>query len=284
MTFSLVVPSTPAEAFRALGQEPRGSTHALAGGTDLLRDVDDGKVAPTRVVSLRALPWRKMEHDADGITIGSTLPFRDVETDPRIRRSYPGLWESIRSVGSVSLRHRATLGGNLARASPASDLIPILLAHEALVSVVSASGDREVPIAEFVLGSRRTTLQPGELIRSIRIPHPGPSTYVWQRVRPANDISQVGVAVLRPRDRPGWRVALGGVSPVAQRIPEVEACLRSATPSDSEVVEAAREAAERAPFVTDKRASEAYRRKLVGVLVERAVRAVRDPPRPEATR
>ncbi|MCI4328568.1 MAG: FAD binding domain-containing protein, partial [Thermoplasmata archaeon] len=209
---------------------------------------------------------------------------RDVETDPRIRRSYPGLWESIRSVGSVSLRHRATLGGNLARASPASDLIPILLAHEALVSVVSASGDREVPIAEFVLGSRRTTLQPGELIRSIRIPHPGPSTYVWQRVRPANDISQVGVAVLRPRDRPGWRVALGGVSPVAQRIPEVEACLRSATPSDSEVVEAAREAAERAPFVTDKRASEAYRRKLVGVLVERAVRAVRDPPRPEATR
>ena len=81
--------------------------------------------------------------------------------------------------------------------------------------------------------------------------------------------------MLRPTDGSGWRVALGGVAPVACRIPEVEACLPSPVPSDREIAHAAGEAAGRAPFVTDKRASELYRRRLVGVLVERALRAVR---------
>lgn len=275
MSFSLIAPATPAEAFRALQADPVGTTFAIAGGTDLLRDVDDGRIRPVQVVSLRNLPWRNLTHDERGVTIGSTLPFREMELDARLRTEYPGLWESIRSVGSVALRHRATLGGNLARASAASDLIPILLAHDAVVDLAGADGARALPIAGFVLGSRRTALRSGELIRSVRIPHPGPSTYMWQRVRPANDISQVGVAALRPIDGSGWRVALGGVAPVARRIPEVESCLRAPVPSDLEIAEAASEASERAPFVSDKRASESYRRQLVGVLVERALRAVR---------
>ena len=123
----------------------------------------------------------------------------------------------------------------------------------------------------MLLGARRTALAPGELIDAIVIPHAGPSSYVWQRVRPANDISQVGVAVACVGDPATWRVALGGVMPVPLRLPSVEAILGASVPDRASLSAAGREAAERAPFVSDKRATEAYRRHLVAALVRRGV-------------
>ncbi|HEY6238086.1 MAG TPA: FAD binding domain-containing protein [Thermoplasmata archaeon] len=273
MGFELVAPASVEEAIAILGTSRPGAAAALAGGTDLLLDIDDGRAQPERVVSLRRLPWRSMHWTGRSLTIGSTLPLRAVELDATVRDRLPGLWQAIRAVGGVALRHRATLGGNLARASPASDLLPILLAYDAVVELVGAGGRRSLPLDRFLLGSRRTALRADELIESATIPFAAPSEYVWQRVRPANDISQVGVAVVRAPEAPYWRVALGGVQPNVTRLPTVEKILASARPTDAAIDRAAVEAAQRAPFVTDKRATESYRRRLVHTLVRRAVRA-----------
>jgi CO/xanthine dehydrogenase FAD-binding subunit len=273
MGFELVAPASVEEAVGMLGASRPGAVVALAGGTDLLLDIEDGRQAPLRVVSLRRLPWRSMRWTGRSLRIGSTLPLRDLEVDAKVRERLPGLWQAVRAVGGVALRHRATLGGNLARASPASDLLPILLAHDSVVDLIGPKGARSVPLSKFLLGSRRTALARGELIASATIPFFAPSEYVWQRVRPANDISQVGVAVVRAPDPPYWRVALGGVQPNVTRLPTVEKILASARPTDAEVERAAAEAALRAPFVTDKRATESYRRRLVRTLVRRAVSA-----------
>ncbi|MCI4352032.1 MAG: FAD binding domain-containing protein [Thermoplasmata archaeon] len=271
MSFQLVHPSTPAEAVRLLSGSATGDIAVLSGGTDLLLDLDNARLAPKRVLSLRKLPWRYLRWSADSLVIGSTTPLRAVENDGEVRRRLPGLWEAIRDVGSPALRSRATLGGNLGRGSPASDLIPILLALDARVRVVGPGGVRELPVDLLLQGSRRTTLGPAELIESVTLPASAPSTYLWQRVQPVNDISQVGVATAFVPQGPHWRIALGGVQPRARRMSEAEGVLPSARPSHFEVELAAQEAARRAEFVSDKRATESYRRRLVAVLVRRAI-------------
>jgi len=269
-----VAPPSVDAAIAELRMGPPGEVAVLAGGTDLMFDIDSGRGAPKKVVSLRRLPWRTVDWNGPVLTVGSTLPLRSLERDPDLPTRHPGLFQAIRAVGSVQLRHRATLGGNLGRAAPASDLIPILLALDAEVDLVGPSGDRRLSIDRFVLGSRRTALGPGELVRSVRFPEPRPSAYLWQRVRPANDVSQVAVAAARSPSDHGWRVAVGGIPPRAVRVPEAEAELRSPTPSDPEVREAAERAMRHLSIVTDRRASEEYRRRVVGTLVDRAVGTV----------
>jgi CO/xanthine dehydrogenase FAD-binding subunit len=269
--FELVAPATVDEAFAALRTAGPSGVGILAGGTDLLLDIDEARFAPTRLVSLRRLPWRTLDWVDGALTIGSTLPLRTVEDDPDVRRRLPGLWQAVRAVGSVALRHRATLGGNLGRAAPASDLIPMLLALDAEVELVGPAGVRRLPLDAFVLASRRTALGPAELIRSVRIPEARPSAYLWQRVRPANDISQLAVAVAFAPSTGSWRVAVGGVPPRSVLLPEVAAALGTRPPAESAVRVAEERAAREVAIVADRRASEEYRRKLVGTLLRRAV-------------
>jgi CO/xanthine dehydrogenase FAD-binding subunit len=274
--FTLEQPTSVEEALRCLADPSGGPAVAIAGGTDLLLDLDEGRVAASRVVSLRRLPWNTLRWEGESLVVGSTLPFARLGADPKVRTRLPGLVDAVDAVGSLALRHRATLGGNLGRAAPASDVVPILLALGATVRLVGLAGHRDFPVGRFVKSSRQTDLANAELIESISIPSAPVSAYVWQRVRPANDVSQVGVAVARSESPVGWHVALGGVLPAPTRVVEAEALLARAHPTDSEVEFAAQEAARRATFVTDKRATESYRRRLVSTLVRRAVaRALR---------
>jgi aerobic carbon-monoxide dehydrogenase medium subunit len=248
----------------------------LGGGTDLLFDLDQARVAPAQVLSLRKLPWRYLRWERGSMVVGSTLPLRVLELDDRVRTQLPGLWEAIRDVGSPALRSRATLGGNVGRCSPASDLLPILLALDARVRIVGPSGAREHPLDMVLQESHRTSLGPAELIESVVLPAAAPSTYLWQRVQPVNDISQVGVAAAYIPEAPHWRIALGGLQPRPRRLSEAEAVLRSARPTHFEMELAAQEASRRAEFVSDKRATESYRRRLVMVLVRRAIQTTLD--------
>jgi aerobic carbon-monoxide dehydrogenase medium subunit len=271
---SLVTPATVEAAIAELRTGAPGEVAVLAGGTDLAFDLDRIGAGPRRVLSLRRLPWRTLDWNGPVLTVGSTLPLRSLERDPEVAHRHPGLLQAIRAVGGVPLRHRATLGGNLGRAAPASDLLPVLLALDAEVDLVGPSGSRWISVDRFLLGSRHTALGPTELIRSVRFPEPRPSSYLWQRVRPANDISQIAVAVaFSPSDR-RWRVAVGGIPPRAVRFTDAEEALRSPAPAAEELSAAAERAAKHLAITTDKRASEEYRRRVVGVLLERAVRAV----------
>ncbi|MCI4349423.1 MAG: FAD binding domain-containing protein [Thermoplasmata archaeon] len=268
MTFSFVQPTSVEAALRAVGTP--GSV-AIAGGTDLLLDFDNQRIAADRVVSLNGLPWKHLTRAGGRLVVGSTLPLRRIELDPRVAVDLPGLYQSVHAVGGVPLRHRATMGGNLVRASPASDLLPVLLALEATVHIVGAYGSRASSLDDFLRGSRSVDLAPGELIESVSVPYPAPSAYVWQRVRPAKDISQVGVAVARVPGAGHWNVALGGVVPRPIRSPSAERHLTRLRPKAEEITRAAEAASEGVAFATDRRASEAYRHLLVSVLVRRAL-------------
>jgi len=273
-SFELRVPASVDEAIAALRVEDAGTVAVLAGGTDLLLDLDDRRTAPSRVVSLRRLPWKTLDWVDGALTIGSTLPLRSLEEDPEVARRLPGLWEAVRNVGSVALRHRATLGGNLGRSAPASDLVPMLLALDAEVDLIGPAGARRLSVDEFVRASRRTALRPGELIRSVRVPESRPSAYLWQRVRPANDISQIAVAAAYSPSEHRWQLAAGGMPPRPVRLPEVERLLGTGVPSEPVLRAAADRASREVALTTDQRASEEYRRRLVGALLARAVRAV----------
>ncbi len=275
--FDLVAPSTPEEAIATLRTRPSGEVRVVAGGTDLLLDVDAGRIHPTTVVSLRRLPWRTLDWNGPALTIGSTLPLRALENDPDVRVRIPGLYQAVKAVGSVALRHRATLGGNLGRSAPASDLIPMLLALEAEVDLLGPDGARALPLDRFVKASRATELGPFELIRSVRIPEARPSAYLWQRVRPANDISQIAVAIAYSPRTNGWTVAVGGVPPRPRLFPEAGAVLGVGAPTPEAIQKAADRATRAVRLVSDRRASEEYRRHLVGTLLARAVRAAAAP-------
>ncbi|MEM0129801.1 MAG: FAD binding domain-containing protein [Thermoplasmata archaeon] len=278
----LLTPSTPREAIAALGASPPGETVVLAGGTDLALDLGAGRLRPRRLLSLRRLPWRFLEWSPEGsLRIGSTLPLRAVELDRRVVERHPGLVEAIRAVGGVALRHRATLGGNIVRSSPSSDLLPILLALDAEVDLTGPQGDRRVDLGGLLDRSRSPRMAAAELVRSVGIPEPRPSAYLWQRIRPVNDISQVGVAVARsPRDG-RWRIAVGSILPGPRRIPEAEAALGTgADPGPERVGQAAEAVAGSGPFAGDRRGSDAYRQRLVRVLIRRAIDRVRLLPAP----
>jgi aerobic carbon-monoxide dehydrogenase medium subunit len=273
-SFTLVTPPSVEAAVAELASGAPGDVLVLAGGTDLLFDLDSPRVAPKRVLSLRRLPWRTLDWNGPVLTVGSTLPLRALEEDRDVADRHPGLLQAVRAVGGVPLRHRATLGGNLGRAAPASDLLPVLLALDAEVDLVGPNGARSLPVDRFLVGSRRTAIGPAELIRSVRFPEPRPSAYLWQRVRPEHDISQIAVAVARSPSDGRWRLAVGGIPPRAARLPEAEARLSSQAPGDAELRAAAELAAQKLPIAADRRASEEYRRHLVATLLERAVRTV----------
>lgn len=270
MPFALLQPTRPDEAIRLLSEGSGGSSVALAGGTDLLLDLEGGRMRPARVVSLRRLPWATYRFDRGRLTIGSTCPLARLEDEGRVAAGFPALHQAIRAVGGRALREQATLGGNLGRASPASDLVPVLLALDASVVVVGPSGRRSLTVPELLRGPRETTLVRGELIEAVRLDGPRPSAYLWQRVQPSHGISQVGVAVARDPVRRRWSVAVGGVLPRPTRIAQAEEAL-GAEPTEVGIELAAQTARRLAAFVTDQRASEAYRRRLVGVLVRRAI-------------
>lgn len=275
MGFALLTPSTEGEALAALGEAAPGELAVLAGGTDLLPELDEGKVAPRTVLSLRHLPWREHRWDVHGLELGALTPLGALERDPELPRRIPGLAEAIGAVGGHALRHRATLGGNLVRASPVSDLIPVLLALEAEVELLGAHGSRQLPLGQFLTGPRSTALARGELLRRVRVPAL-PSAFRWQRVRPANDISQLSVAAAYVPATGRWRLATAGVAPLAQRAPRAEARLEGPRPSDDALVACAESVAQEAPVRADRRATDPYRRILLRALLERALRAVRD--------
>lgn len=273
--FELLRPSTEAEALSALRSGDPTKVSVLAGGTDLLMDLDAGRASPERVVSLRRLPWNKLAWEGVALRVGSTVPLRSIELDRTVAERFPALHEAIAAVGGPALRRQATLGGNLGRAAPASDLLPVLLVLDAEVDVVSSDGSRSVPVDRFLRSSRRTDLKVGELVRSALFSEPRPSAYLWQRVRPANDISQVAVAVAYSPGQRAWRVAIGGIPPRAALVADAAAALDGERPSLESVGTAADRLAAHPGLVSDRRATEEYRRALVAVLLRRAVELVR---------
>ena len=278
-SFDYLEPRTIDEAVRMLADH--GSrARLLAGGTDLLVQMEMRRYTPERVIYLgRVAGLSDISWDpSEGLRIGAGATLRQVENHPVIVASYPALARASKEVGSVQIRNLATLAGNVCNASPSADTSPPLLAYDAAVEIAGQSGSRIAAISDFWTGPGGTILQEGEMVASIRIPPPPGglrSFYYKLAVRKAMDLAMVGVsATLIPSGRGAERVriALGAVGPVCFRACDAEAAVEE--DGAAAIEHAAALAREAASPIDDHRASAAYRLEMVRVLTARALRSL----------
>jgi carbon-monoxide dehydrogenase medium subunit len=275
--FELALPDTLEACQQALADGP--DVKLVAGGTDLLPQMKNGVVHARRVVDLSALPeLRVLERRSDGaLRVGAGVVARTLELAATVRDGFVALGESASMVGSLQIRHLATLGGNLANAAPSADMAPPLLALDAEAVIAGPRGQRRVPIADFFLGVRHTQLAPDELLLELVIPAPesgSGGTYVRHTPRRELDIAVVGVAsqlTLRDGSCVKARIALGAVAPVPVRATAAEARLEGEVVSPALIEEAANLAVSAASPISDQRGSAEFRRHLVRVLTRRTL-------------
>lgn len=278
--FSYFEPATVREAAELLTQ-PKGGLIPLAGGTDLFVRMKRGEIRPSGLVNLKGIPGlNKIEGGArKGLKIGALATIGALENSPLIRASHPVLAEAAGVLGSPSVRNLGTLGGNIGRASPASDMSPSLIILKARVSLKSAKGTREVPLEDFFKGPGSTVMKKGELITSIQVPPMSPGSgaaYLKIGRRAGVDLALVGVAGLlvlsgKGRDVKEAGLAIASCAPVPKRVKKAEEVLLSGSLTEARLKEAARVAAEGVSPIDDIRASAWYRKDLVEVLAYRAL-------------
>jgi carbon-monoxide dehydrogenase medium subunit len=248
----------------------------IAGGTDVVSELRDGLTAPDLVIDLKGIAGLDAIGFGGGtLTIGALATFTDlIESDP-VRREFPVLWEAAKSVGSVGIRNRATMTGNICSAVPCCDAGPPLLVYEAAVRVTGPSGERSIPISDWFLGPRETALGTGEIVVSIEVPRPADGhggAYVKLGRYKGEDLAQASAAVLALSGN-HFRVAFGAVAPTPVRARRIEALMEGRLLDDALVQEAKGLVPEETAPITDVRASEAYRAHMLPIMFERGARA-----------
>ncbi|MDP6407759.1 MAG: xanthine dehydrogenase family protein subunit M [Planctomycetota bacterium] len=270
-------PTDLAEALRLLADVDLGA-RPIAGCTDLLVSKTAVGWSPAAVVDLLRLEeLRGVRREGERIDVGAAVTFAELRADPLVRQHLPILAEAAATVGAWQVQNRATLGGNLANASPAGDSLPVLAALGAELQLATADGERRVAYDDFHLAYRRTALLPGELIVRVRLPVPAPDAVgAFKKVgtRAASAISKVVVAfaaragggVLRE-----VRLAAGSVAPTPLRLRAAERVLEGSAP-DATAADAASSAARGAVQpIDDVRSTAAYREWVLGRVVRRMV-------------
>jgi carbon-monoxide dehydrogenase medium subunit len=269
--FEYFEPATLGEAAELISS---ANAQVLAGGTDLLVEIKEQLRRVDRVVNIKKIPGiAGLSYDARaGLRIGALATAREVELSPIVLEKYPNLAQAARELGSIQVRNRATIVGNVCRASPSADTLPPLIADGALVKLHGASGVRELPLEQFFAGPGKTVLRPDELVTELVVPAPPPRTgkvYIKHGRRKAMELATVGVAVTLTVNG-DIRIVLGAVAPTPIRAKNAEEVLRWKF-SDELFERAARTAADEARPISNVRASAEYRRDMVRVLTRRAL-------------
>jgi len=274
---TVLIPDSLDRACAQLADHPEA--HVLAGGTDFMVEVNFGHRRPEAVLSLARVPelkgWRL---DGDRLVLGAGVTYTEL-TDPAVAVVAPALAQAARTVGSPQIRNAGTIGGNLGTGSPAGDTLPVLAALDALVELVSVTGSRTLPLADYCIGPKRTARDAAELIASVSIPvAKGPQEYLKVGPRNAMVISVAGLAAVADLDAHRVAVGLGSVGPVPLRAPDAETWIaerldwdaaRLTDPADA--VTFGQMVAAAARPIDDHRATADYRRHCVGVLARRAI-------------
>jgi CO/xanthine dehydrogenase FAD-binding subunit len=272
---SIARPTDVPGAVAALADRP--DAHVLAGGTDLMVEVNLGHRRPDAVVALRRVAELRDHAVTDThLELGAMVTYRTIEQ--QLADVAPGLAMAARTVGSPQIRNAGTIGGNVGTASPAGDCLPWLLALDAEVVLTSATGDRTLPLAEFITGPKRTQRRDDELIRLVRVPRvAGPQHVAKIGTRNAMVISVASLAMIVDTDARRVRVGLGSVGPVPLRPTGAEDLVSAAIDwdrlaCDGDAIDgfAAAVAAASSP-IDDHRSTAAYRRHAVGVLAGRTL-------------
>ena len=250
----------------------------FAGGTDLLVLMRDRVVRPKYLIDIKSIEeLREVSQDGEkGLRIGAAVALNQLIESDVVKERFRALWDAARSVADPTLRNRATLVGNICNASPASDNAPALLVHDAEVEVASKDGERVIPIQEFFIGVKRTSLELGEFVKAVRIPNPpegARSSYLkWGRTR-GEDLVVVGVAGLVVNSgKKLVRIALSSVAPTPLLVPGVEKVFEGKGPLEKKIDEAASVVQKKIRPITDVRCCKEYRVHIAGVLTRRILK------------
>ena len=277
-TFEHYAPDSIEELLEMLKSKPNAKL--IAGGTDLLLQMKQGTAQPETVISLKNVEeLRGFSVSKNGYRLGAGMTLRGITRSNELTQNFPGLVYAAGVVASEQIRTLATLGGNICNASPSADMVPPLIALDAVVQLVSNQGQRDLSLSEFFKGPGESILKSGEIMHSIFLPHPsGNMIYSKHAPRKFMDLAVVGVAV-RLAKKNGKineaRVALGAVGPVPFRAEKTEALLAGQTLTTELMLEAGEMAAGECVPIDDIRGSAWYRKRMVKVHVRRNLEALR---------
>lgn len=274
--FAYFAPHTVEEAVSIL-DEHGYEAKLLAGGQSLVPLMNLRLARPDVIVDLNRVGELDFVESGDGhVRIGAMTRHHTVATSPRIADSSPLLSHAAGHIGYRAIRRRGTMGGSIAHADPASELPCIAVVQGADIEVVGGDGGRTIPAEEFFLDHMTTTLEPEEIVRSVRFPRirPGEHWGFKEFARKVGDFAVVMVAVLL-RIESGRivtaRIGLGGVEGTPRRVRPAEQLLVGSGAGMGVLQEAAHAAADAVDPMTDIHGSADYRRRLVGALTRRAL-------------
>jgi len=290
VSFDYHEPTSLREAIE-LGARFGGDGRFLAGGTDLMVQIHRGRVDPRHVISLQRVPGLEAIAGDGTISIGARVTHRRVERAPDFQGALRGLIEGARVVGGHQVRNVATVGGNIVNASPAADVVVVLLALDARLTCVGPAGERTPALDGFATAPGVTGLGPGELLTRASFPRLAPrsaTAFLKTGRRRAMEISIACVAARLTLDTDlercqDVRVALGAVGPTAMRARAAEQYLEGRALTDGAMLEAGQIAAAECRPIGDVRASARYRALLVATLVPRVLARCLERVRPETS-
>jgi carbon-monoxide dehydrogenase medium subunit len=275
--FDYASPTTLAEAVALLGSRD-GDAKAIAGGQSLVPMLAFRLAAPTLLVDLRKIPdLDRITVARDGVKLGAMVTWRDIEDDARLATAHPLLRAGIAHVAHYQVRNRGTVGGSIAHADPAAEMPGLAVTCEAEMAVTGRAGSRVIRAADFFLGALTTALEPDEIIAEIRLPAwPRGRRWGFQEfARRRGDFAMAGAALFYDEDGKGRatnaHVGVIGVADRPLRLAAVEEALNVQVVDEKTIERAQKAASASVDPQDDIHATAAYRRALVGTMVERAL-------------
>ncbi|HUY03538.1 MAG TPA: xanthine dehydrogenase family protein subunit M [Rhodocyclaceae bacterium] len=270
-------PKTLAAAV-ALLSGAQGRARLLAGGTDLLIQMRTGRIKPELLIDIKGIPGMgEIVAERGGYRVGAAVTGMQLIEHADFAKRWPGVVDGVSLIGSIQVKGRATVGGNLCNASPAADSVPALIAAGAVACIVGPEGAREAAVETVVAGPGKTSLAAGEIVTALLLPsRPAHSGDAYLRFTPRSemDIAVVGAAVNLTLDAQGLctqaRVALGAVASRALLVPEAATALIGTRVDASALAHLADAAREACQPIDDKRGSREFRLRTAGVMVCRA--------------
>jgi CO/xanthine dehydrogenase FAD-binding subunit len=281
--FEYIRPVKLADAVSAL--KAYDNAFVLAGGTDFIVKLVNDIVRPGCVIDLKGIPLNTISRGNDW-RVGAMTTIRDIEVSKTLEEHLPFLGQAASTVGSVQIRNRATIGGNLCNASPAADVSTMLLAMDSRVNIATGNGEKIVALEDFFTGPNSTILKKGEVLTEIIIPREVEQSrglYIKFSPRKAMDIGMVNVALLVDAE-PGTRlckkirIAMGAVAPTPIRAKQAENLLAGKILSPELIDRAAEMASLETRPISDFRASANYRKALVKTIVARGIKSILGAP------
>jgi carbon-monoxide dehydrogenase medium subunit len=254
------------------------SPKVLAGGTDVLVQLHLEAIEPDVLVDVKNIPdMRTMAKESDGWRIGAAVPAMEMMDNAEFCKDWPGVIEGAELIGSMQIKGRATVAGNVCNASPAADSTPPMIAAGAIATVIGPGGQRQVPVEDIVTGPGKTSLAKGEFIVSFLLPTQPPHSgdcYLRLTPRTEMDIAIVGAGVHLTLDDSGAciaaRVSLGAVAPTPLLVKECADALIGTKVDDTALTRLGEAASAACNPISDKRGTKEYRIKTAAVMARRA--------------